>query len=345
MKQTLQVIFTTILLALAGILFGACNSDDEYWETEDTVLTDEEHGSLTNHHIVAYGGFHKDLTSNSVTIPFSANYNYKESLGISPGVIYMESRYYKYTSNLKFGEPNTHVVSVRNFTSSTVEVTLDNLKPRTEYAFRVYAIDAKGNEHYEEIWTFTTLADYTAGKAVDLGLSVKWADHNVGTSQPEDWGTTFYWGGIEEDSGSSKIDWHDYLISTLQSYGYIDSNNNLCPAYDAATQKWGANWRMPTKEECQELIDKCSWKETTKDGKQVFLVTGPNGNFIYLPSKDNWDYKYSSFRDDDYSLKLFWSSTDAFCIRTYKNLERDNFMKNLYAVDRSTRLNIRPVMK
>ena len=35
--------------------------------------------------------------------------------------------------------------------------------------------------------------------------------------------------------------------------------------HDAARANWGGSWRMPTKEEFQELFDNCTWERTTKD--------------------------------------------------------------------------------
>ena len=41
---------------------------------------------------------------------------------------------------------------------------------------------------------------------------------------------------------------------------------------------------MPTRKEIQELVKKCSWKWTTYNGVKGQLVTGPNGNSIFLPA-------------------------------------------------------------
>ena len=54
--------------------------------------------------------------------------------------------------------------------------------------------------------------------------------------------------------------------------------------YDAARAQWGGSWRMPTKAECQELIDRCTWTWTTYNGVNGWKVTGPNGNSIFLPA-------------------------------------------------------------
>lgn len=59
------------------------------------------------------------------------------------------------------------------------------------------------------------------------------------------------------------------------------------PNHDAATANWGGNWRMPTKEQFQELIDSCKW-EFTGNG---YTVTGPNKNSIFLPAAG---YRYGN---------------------------------------------------
>ena len=46
----------------------------------------------------------------------------------------------------------------------------------------------------------------------------------------------------------------------------------------------GGSWRTPTLEEIKELVNKCTWEETTQNGQRGQLVKGPNGNRIFLPS-------------------------------------------------------------
>lgn len=288
MKHNIQLIFTSLFLVLAGIVISACDAED--WEADDSLLTDEIHGSLTNHQVVATG-IVEAMTHNSAVILLSANHNYKESLEIKPGIEISE--YSTLQSSYKF--------EVDNFNSSACEVKLSYLKPFTIYYYRAYA-EADGCYHYGETKSFMTDPDYTPGKAVDLGLSVKWANCNIGASQPEEKGVSFYWG---KTLTSFSTDWHAYSLSTLMNQGYIDNNNNLCPKYDTATQIWGSEWRMPTKEEFQELINKCSWKETTKNGVQVYLITGPNSNVIYLRRYgDSWTSSCNS--KDSYVLSHYY---------------------------------------
>ena len=85
----------------------------------------------------------------------------------------------------------------------------------------------------------------------------------------------------------------------------------LEPEDDAATVNWGASWSMPSHDQQRELVDECTW--TTSNGVTGQLVTGPNGNTIFLPAAgynkgdanntiEDWGYYWSSeiFVSGDY---------------------------------------------
>lgn len=85
---------------------------------------------------------------------------------------------------------------------------------------------------------------------------------------------------------------HQYLFARGDAYpwggtsvrDYIAINDapaNIAgnPEYDAATHILGDGWSIPTKEQWQELIDKCQWEEKGRD----YIVTGPSGKQIVLP--------------------------------------------------------------
>ena len=63
---------------------------------------------------------------------------------------------------------------------------------------------------------------------------------------------------------------------------------------------------MPTKEELEELVDKCDWEWTSQSGRNGYKVTGPNGNSIFLPAAV-WRYGTSLNGAGDYGN--YWSST------------------------------------
>lgn len=136
-------------------------------------------------------------------------------------------------------------------------------------------------------------------KAIDLGLSVKWASQNLGAASETDCGSYFSWGSIEPDTNFilSKYKWYDATTGTYN----IPSTNISGTQYDAATSLLGKNWRMPTEDEMNELVNKCTW---TKAGNG-FKVKGTNGNEIFLPFTGF--YSEDSLVDDNKCY--YWSGS------------------------------------
>ena len=72
--------------------------------------------------------------------------------------------------------------------------------------------------------------------------------------------------------------------------GFTDSYTTLEASDDAATANWGTNWRMPTQDEMQELIDNCDTTWTAIDGINGLLFTSRvNGRSIFLTAAGNYD--------------------------------------------------------
>lgn len=122
---------------------------------------------------------------------------------------------------------------------------------------------------------------------VDLGLSVKWANCNVGAEHPWEYGGYYCWGETYEKSSYYIDDYKCYYETEYSEYGYdyeflfydISGSSN-----DVAYYQWGYSWRMPTLDEIQELMNDCSWRWTYVRGVGGYMVTGPNGNSIFLPA-------------------------------------------------------------
>ena len=120
---------------------------------------------------------------------------------------------------------------------------------------------------------------------VDLGLpsGLLWATQNLNESFLPQY---FAWG---EKYPSEYYDWSEYIHSDEDgnkiNNTHVDSVN-LLPEYDAARQTRGGGWRIPTSEEFEELKKEChmSWCKTKDGKKEGTLVTGPNGNRIFLPA-------------------------------------------------------------
>ena len=143
---------------------------------------------------------------------------------------------------------------------------------------------------------------------VDLGLSVKWATCNVGASKPEEYGNYYAWGEINTKDNYSE----STSLTYVMELGDISGN----PQYDAATANWGGKWRMPTKEEFQELMDNCKWKWTRINGIKGYKVTSKkNGNSIFLPAAG---YRYGTPLYYGGSFGYYWSSSPDDTINAYR---------------------------
>ena len=180
------------------------------------------------------------------------------------------------------------------------------------------------------------------GDWVDLGLpsGTLWATCNVGASSPEEYGDYFAWGettpnkrdyyqahykwwknGFEDAYGY----WHHsgytkYCTGDWDGYdGFVDNKTELELEDDAAYVNWGPSWRMPSYDQILELAYNCTWQWTQRNGVNGQLVTGSNGNTMFLPaagcrwkdSKRNegsegycWSYTLSTDSDNAYCLGL-----------------------------------------
>lgn len=162
-------------------------------------------------------------------------------------------------------------------------------------------------------WSLNNLVNGHAW--VDLGLpsGTLWATCNVGANTPEDYGDYFAWGETMTKTwyfaGTYRwIDNGGYIKYCNSSYyGTPDTLRTLVPTDDAATAHWGNCWRMPTREEIVELRDNYStaiW--TTQNGVGGFLVTGPNGNAIFLPATGE---RYEDQLYGDGEMGNYWSAS------------------------------------
>ena len=153
-------------------------------------------------------------------------------------------------------------------------------------------------------------------QAVDLGLSVLWADRNIGATKPEDLGDFYAWGETETKSEytlenyqywqepQSETEYGGYTkYCDNANFGYQDFKDDkvvLEESDDAAVQKWGNGWRMPTYEEVLELVNSATWTEeydVEGDVYKIYVAT-INGASIKFP-----------FASASFSGAATWSSS------------------------------------
>lgn len=173
---------------------------------------------------------------------------------------------------------------------------LEGLEMSKTYFVKAFAV-ADGNTVYSNVIEFTTRAPQ-AGNAVDLGLSVKWSDMNLGAFAPEEFGDYFAWGETVPKTYYGVTNYSPLDIHHLRyrkyvsdaSYGNVDNKTVLEKADDAASVLLGGNWRMPTDAEMKELANtaNCSWTWTTSNGVAGYLVQSKKAGYtdrsIFLPA-------------------------------------------------------------
>ena len=165
-------------------------------------------------------------------------------------------------------------------------------------------------------------SDFGTHEYVDLGLpsGTLWATTNVGATNPEDCGGYFAWGETVPYGGEDKSNLTNYQYAgtyvktcydnetykycmgeekTFTKYcpdsdygynGFTDALTELELADDAAYVNWGPGWRMPTREQCEELVNPVytSTEWTSINGvygrKITSIVAGYEGNSIFMPA-------------------------------------------------------------
>lgn len=203
----------------------------------------------------------------------------------------------------------------------TSEIT--GLEPDTKYYVRAYAKNAAGTGFGAENSFTTQSGGGGTGdhEYVDLGLpsGLLWATCNVGADSPEDYGDYYQWGGVTPVTSTFiNVGWDicpgnggssSYNSSAIAAWDATHLTNNvLSPEVDAASVAWGNGWRMPTKDEFQELFDNttCTW--TTENGVygMKFAHKTDSSKYIFLPAAGN---RYGTGLHYAGSYGDYWSSS------------------------------------
>lgn len=122
---------------------------------------------------------------------------------------------------------------------------------------------------------------------VDLGLSVKWCTHNVGAKYDYQNGSYFSWANTTPHAKGSGYDFNKTTYNST-SGNSVQTNIGASSGYDMARANMGGSWRLPTKEEFQELYDNCTWTLTSSNGVNGYRITskvaGYTSNSIFIPA-------------------------------------------------------------
>ena len=172
-----------------------------------------------------------------------------------------------------------------------------------------------------------TIGDY---EVVDLGLSngLLFATCNVGANSETGYGNYYMYG-----KGSRAYHTFDSV--------YTGTENPLASSADTATQVMGSGWRMPTKDEIQDLINKTNYSWTTINGikgGKFTSKTNPNA-YVFFPAAGDY---YDGSLNGNGSYGGVWSSMpqgsdSAYYLNFYSG------DKSVYGSDRGSGLSVRGV--
>ncbi|MBR4595129.1 MAG: hypothetical protein IKO31_00215 [Bacteroidales bacterium] len=182
-------------------------------------------------------------------------------------------------------------------TSDVIRGTIDGLQAGTTY----YGFLSLSGE-ITAPFSFTT-KDFTyKADAVDMGLSVKWSSMDLGANAPKEKGLRFAWG--ETGPKNFFTDWNSkwYRYSKDNIRGLTPGESyNFSIEDDAARKKLGGTWRVPTREEWQELLS-----NTTRQSinGQLEFTSKINGNIIYIEDTQKQELDNPCYE--------CWSSTFSF---------------------------------
>jgi hypothetical protein len=152
---------------------------------------------------------------------------------------------------------------------------------------------------------------------VDLGLSVKWATCNVGATKPEESGLYFAWGedkGYVVTKGNVQDEAYGVYTAVIKNADGTETTKTFAQDFSDYEHYEDGNFikytrtdrlttleneddgcylaektmRMPTKEECEELINgtTSAWTENYNESgvNGVVLTSNSNGNSIFVPA-------------------------------------------------------------
>lgn len=165
---------------------------------------------------------------------------------------------------------------------------------------------------------------------VDLGLTsgTLWAKINIGAQSETEAGLYFAWGEITQhegwlaDKSTHPYNWGEYQYAEsdyneLTKYcnnseygyqGFTDGKTVLEATDDVATVTYGAEYRMPTKAQFEELIEETNNEWTTINGVSGYKFTNKSDSskYIFLPAAGCCNGSSLYFVGDE---GRYWSSS------------------------------------
>ena len=191
-----------------------------------------------------------------------------------------------------------------NTTNPRVVNVIDNAEYTAEFAFESQPVSVNV---YQETTTDVKKIVYNLSpktgkdgieyRPVDMGMGIAWANKNVGASDSTVVGTYFYWGDIEGHTSFGSL--------------YIDTRPAELPTgLDAAYNKIGESWRMPSKEDWLTLKN-----NATLQNGGTFVSNVDNSKKIFLPISGAYAYKYTKSSQRCYMSRTYRSNDIEYVFR------------------------------
>ena len=199
---------------------------------------------------------------------------------------------------------STLTFTVKNDAGVAKEFSLAGFAFTKGKIYHFYEDDSRGNP------TYGGCPDGNHPHAIDLGLpsGTLWSCMNLGASIPVEYGIAFSWGQTSYvEKNSSTWENYEFMIESYANEWGInkyqkaddltdgswyseggvfigDNKTTLDLADDAARKNWGGKWRIPTKKECEELVNYTKLVST-----ENYNETGAHGDILYK-KKSNGKY-------------------------------------------------------
>ena len=271
---------------------------------------------------------------------------------------------------------STLTFTVKNAEGVAKEFSLAGFAFSKGKIYHFYENDSRGNPPYGGC------PDGHHPHAIDLGLpsGTLWSCMDVGALNPTTGGIGFAWGETYEVEKNTS-NWSNYIFMTdsyTDQWGISkyqipdgqtdgvwyneegvfigDNKTTLDLADDAARQNWGAPWRMPTREEYEELTNYAvrssfftNYNGTGASG-WVYYKKKTHGSHSFWDThiflRGGYDYPYyASFQwiDPLWTSSLHEKTQNAYAIRLYSGPTSSWDKYGNPAVSRVSKLRIRPV--
>lgn len=288
---------------------GGGNDNGGVIEIEDTVATKD--ASITKiyenatDYAVTGTAYNVQMTTASVPLRFNASQKYLGSSEIA--LLYSDNP----TMELKYenGCRTAYIKESQIDKGGLVMLYLKNLVPGAVYRYRAFFYYNDAVSGYGEELTFTTKSpEVYSCQAVDLGLSVKWGDANLGASRAYQTGNYYYYGVTDrtaKDASSSSV--AKVNISATDK--------------DPVYVELGDGWASPTYDQMYELASKGTWVSANLNGYAGYRVYGVgehSGNYIFIPCSGYYNTNGSLVASSTgvrlWGGEIYSTSSTAWCV-------------------------------